>query len=142
MSINTIVRLCVAAWLALVGGAAHAADVRVSIEGLRSADGKVIVGLYDKAREFPGGKLLDGRIVASAKGAVMVTFKDVPPGRYALSAFHDVNGNGRLDADMSGIPTEPLGASRDARGTAGPPSFDDAAVTVDGEPLALTIHLH
>ena len=55
--------------------------------------------------------------------------------------MHDKNANGKLDSNIVGIPTEPYGASRDARGRMGPPAFEDAAVDVQGD-TALTIHLH
>ena len=126
----------------LLATSAHAGDLRVIVDGVNSADGKVMVAMFDKASEFPSGKRINAQMAPAAKGAVTVEFKGVPPGRYALSAFHDVNGNGRLDANMVGMPTEPYGASRDARGKMGPPAFDDAVVTIGAEPMSLTIHLH
>jgi uncharacterized protein (DUF2141 family) len=63
--------------------------------------------------------------------ALSFTFKDVPPGKYAASAFHDVNGNEKLDTNFVGMPVEPYGFSRDARGTFGPPSFEDAMIKID-----------
>jgi uncharacterized protein (DUF2141 family) len=49
------------------------------------------------------------------------------PGRYAVSVIHDQNGNGKLDTNLVGLPTEGYGFSRDARGTIGPPGFEAAA---------------
>ena len=67
--------------------------------------------------------------------------RDVPPGRYGVSVMHDRNANGKLDSNIVGIPTEPYGAIRHARGRMGPPAFEDAAVDVQGD-TALPIHLH
>jgi uncharacterized protein (DUF2141 family) len=53
-------------------------------------------------------------------------FEDVPPGEYAIAAFHDENGNNGLDRNFLGIPSEGTGASNDARGFMGPPRYDDA----------------
>ena len=39
-------------------------------------------------------------------GRIRYSFQDVPAGAYALRAFQDVNGNGRLDTGIFG-PTEP-----------------------------------
>lgn len=77
----------------------------------------------------------------AVKGAVTVVFKDVAPGQYALSAFHDVNKNHRLDANMQGIPSEPVGSSRDAVGHMGPPRFEDAVFTVGSAAVSQTIHV-
>jgi uncharacterized protein (DUF2141 family) len=60
-----------------------------------------------------------------------VYFKDLPPGEYAAVAFQDVNGNGILDKNFLGIPKEPFGFSNGARGSAGPPKFSAAAVTLN-----------
>ena len=120
---------------------ALAGDVSDAVSGLASAEGKLNVALFDKAAGFPKGKFTLGQIVPAAKGTVNLVFKDVAPGAYAVSVFHDVNDNGRLDANMVGIPSEPYGFSRDARGVMGPPKFEDAAVTVGAEPLKLAIQI-
>lgn len=126
---------------AMLAGSAFGADLNVTLEGLASDQGQVLVGLYDKASEFPKGKRIVDQKVAAIKGKTVVVFKDVAPGQYALSAFHDVNKNNRLDANMQGVPTEPTGASRDARGQMGPPKFEDAVFTVGSAPLNLTVHI-
>ena len=69
--------------------------------------------------------------------------KDLPPGRYAIAVFQDLNGNGKLDQSFFGVPKEPYGFSRDAEGSGlTPPGFEAAAVSLGDEPQALTIHLH
>ena len=68
-------------------------------------------------------------------------FAGVIPGKYAISVYHDVNGNQRLDSNMVGIPSEPYGFSRDARGKMGPPSFDDAAFEVGKDNVNLTLRV-
>ena len=62
----------------------------------------------------------------------MCVFKGVPKGVYGISAFHDQNNNGKLDTNLLGLPTEDYCASRDARNTFGPPSFEDAKFSYDG----------
>jgi uncharacterized protein (DUF2141 family) len=53
---------------------------------------------------------------------------DLPAGEYALSAFKDDNGNGKLDANPLGMPIEPYGFSNDAAGSYGPPSYKASLV--------------
>ena len=77
----------------------------------------------------------------AASPRTVLVLRDVPPGRYGVSVMHDKNANGKLDSNIVGIPTEPDGASRDARGRMGPPAFEDAAVDVQGD-TALTIRVH
>ena len=71
-------------------------------------------------------------------GKAVCTFRGVPSGRYAISAFHDANEDGELDTNLFGIPSEGYCASRGARGTFGPPSFADAAFDFDGGHTSLT----
>ena len=70
-------------------------------------------------------------------GSVVVSMPDIPPGRYAVQAYHDEDGDGRLRKGMFGLPTEAIGFSRDARIRLGPPPFEDAAIDV-AEPVTAT----
>lgn len=122
-------------------------ELRVSLDGIRSPNGSIIIGLYDMAESFqralaPAGQkgsfLNDParfaavalRANAAMKSAVV--FTNLDPGRYALIAFHDENGNGRLDKGFFGIPSEPYGFGNDASGGLGPPSFEASAIPVAG----------
>lgn len=136
-------RRAAALWLlsALTALAAQAGDLTVTVSGLGSSDGKVMVALYNDAASFPRGKPFKGQMQAAVKGQVDLVFKEVPPGRYAVSAFHDLNANQRLDANLMGMPTEPYGFSRDAKGQMGPPKFDDAAFSVDGTDQHITVRV-
>ena len=53
-------------------------------------------------------------------------FVGVETGTYAIVAFHDENGNGRLDTNFLGIPSESWCTSRNAKALFGPPSFSGA----------------
>ena len=127
--------------LLAAAGSCHAADLRVTIENVASDDGQVLIGLFDKAEAFPR-QAAGGRTVAAAQrtpdGKLSVVFADLPPGTYAVSAVHDRDGNGQLNRNVMGIPTEPYGFSGKAA-SFGPPVFADAAVGLPAEGLALTI---
>jgi uncharacterized protein (DUF2141 family) len=121
-----------------------ALELRVSVKGLRSSRGVVLIGLYDSAKSFDRAIELSGkdgflndpdrvagaalRINAALQGSVV--FSNLEPGRYAIIAIHDENANGRLDKNFFGVPTEPYGFSNDAQAFLGPPSFADAAILV------------
>jgi uncharacterized protein (DUF2141 family) len=47
-------------------------------------------------------------------------------GFLAAAAYHDENGNNRMDSNFIGIPTEGTGASNNAESPFGPPKFRDA----------------
>ena len=76
------------------------------------------------------------KVVEANSTTQQVTFETLPKGMYTLAVFHDVNGNGKLDKNYLGIPTEPYGFSNNARGMFGPPSEKDQLFTIERE----TIH--
>jgi uncharacterized protein (DUF2141 family) len=121
---------------------AMAGDIRVVVTNLESAGGLVSIGLHGPSDDFPSpAAMVEGRIVPAAAGAVTVTFRDLPPGRYAVAVFHDVDGDGALDTGALGLPAEPYGFSRNARGRFGPPDFDRAAFDLGGGAVEVRIEL-
>jgi uncharacterized protein (DUF2141 family) len=121
---------------------AMAGDIRVVVTNLESAGGLVSIGLHGPSDDFPSpAAMVEGRIVPAAAGAVTVTFRDLPPGRYAVAVFHDVDGDGALDTGALGLPAEPYGFSRNARGRFGPPDFDRAAFDLGDGAVEVRIEL-
>lgn len=125
--------------------AVRAGEVILLLEGLESASGEVQVDLFGEAHAatFPypdDGVLAEIRQPASAGAAVALG--DLAPGRYAIFAMHDANGNGDLDRNLLGIPTERYGFSNGATGALGAPSFGAAAVQVAADgPTRVVIRL-
>ena len=108
---------------------ATAADVRILVQGVRSADGQVMVAVCSPQGFL--GRACDHVASAPARaGVTEVLVQDVPPGVYAVQAVHDENGNRDLDRNRLGLPLEGFGFSRDAPIFVGPPRFADAAVQV------------
>lgn len=64
----------------------------------------------------------------------------LPAGSYGVIAFHDINGNEKLDTNMIGIPTEPYGFSNNARGLLSKPDHEETLVTLNRE-LSITFDL-
>lgn len=112
----------------------------VNISGFESNEGKVYVALYDSADTFLA-KHVEGQVGELSDLKSTVTFEGVENGTYAISVFHDENGNGKLDTGMFGIPSEPVGTSNNAVGFFGPPKFVDAKFEVTGEKIELNINL-
>jgi uncharacterized protein (DUF2141 family) len=102
---------------------------------LREQGGVVRCGLFRKA-SWLKSPVATATARADAATALCV-FEKIPPGVYGLSAFHDKNKNGKLDTNLLGIPSEDYGASNNARGTFGPPSFEDAKFAYRGGTVRL-----
>lgn len=108
------------------------ASIRFDFE-TGAATGKIMVALYDTAEAYSGGAPVRQAQVDVANGQTQADFGDLPAGDYAMKAFHDVNGNGRMDTNPFGMPTEPFAFSNNARGNMGPASWDRARFSVSGE---------
>lgn len=111
-----------------------AADLRIDI-ATRGGGGSLAIAVYRDAEAFRRGERpVATRTVRRGGPVTAVTFSGLAPGRYAVAAFHDQDGDGALTLWPFGLPKEPYGFSRDARGRFGPPSFDSAAfdLTADG----------
>jgi uncharacterized protein (DUF2141 family) len=156
---DQVMRLCrllaLAGAIGAVSAPALAGEMRISINGLHSLKGTILIGLYDSKESFERAIALAGkngyrndpeRVAGAAlrvdhleKGGI--AFENLAAGRYAVIVFHDADGNGRLDKNLLGVPTEAYGFSNGARGFLGPPSFKDASVAFDGTEMELAITL-
>jgi uncharacterized protein (DUF2141 family) len=147
--------LATAAALIVLPLSAGAGELRVTVEGISSEHGTVLIGLYDRPESFERaveasdkeGFLVDperfGAVALRANAAMKsaVVFSNLEPGRYAAVAFHDENGNGKLDNSFLGIPAEPYGFSNNVQGFLGPPTFDDASMVLGDGDSAIRIVL-
>jgi uncharacterized protein (DUF2141 family) len=116
-----------------------AADLTVQIDDVKSADGVLMLALYDAGSFLK--KPLKAARAAAVPGNTTVVIKDLPEGEYAFALFHDTNGNGQMDKNPIGIPTEDYAFSNNALGTMGPPSFDSAkfALTAAGRTARVSL---
>ena len=112
--------------------ASTSATLVVEVEGLKDDQGKLHASLYASEEGFPTKpeKALRHVDVPIVAGKARVVFEGLTPGGYAVAAYHDENGDGKLDTGFLGIPTEGLASSNDAKGFMGPPSFEKARVEV------------
>lgn len=119
-----------AASLAASQAAASDAGLDITVTTPTAESGGVYVAVHESGETFPGGEAAYGTRSSPADSQARLSVGPLPPGRYAVAAFQDLNANGKLDTNLAGVPTEPFGFSRNARGAMGPPDFADAAVSV------------
>lgn len=105
------------------------------------AGGKVMVALCPSKEAFDQEKGCLVKVLDARGGAVRAVFLGLPAGQHAIKAYHDVNANGKLDTNWMGIPNEPYGFGNDARGSFGPPTFEQAAIAVDRAPVVTRLKL-
>lgn len=134
--------LALAAALVLAAGPASAARIIVTIDGLKNAQGNVFVGLYASPAKFLQGNQTDAqRRVKASTGAITVTFDNLPPGTYAVGAFHDENANDHLDTNVLGLPTEGYALSNGVRAVMAKPTFQQAAFSVGEGDKPVALHI-
>jgi len=109
-------------------GGAAAAMLHISFEKLEARRGVLMLRLAQTEAQFDGDAppvlrmAVDTRHL-TAEGIIL----PVPPGRYALSVYQDFNGNGALDKNRIGLPTEPFGFLNNPTIIMGRPGFETCA---------------
>jgi len=119
----------------LILASAAAADLRVQIDEPQNRNGVMRFALYNRASEFPTheGRFAHLDIPVPKEGVIEAVFTNLPPGTYAVAAYHDENANGEFDQGLLGFPLEGYGFSNNARGFLRAPSFSSAAIILGKE---------
>lgn len=82
--------------------------MRIQFTNIKAAQGSIYLAVYDQADKFLDEQEVRYQqiIQVSARGSLEIVVSDLPAGNYAISCFHDVNGNGKMDKNFLGIPTD------------------------------------
>ncbi|WP_238974566.1 DUF2141 domain-containing protein [Pelodictyon luteolum] len=121
--------------------AAETGSITVSVSGLSNENAGCIIALFNEKKGFPAKTARAARTLTIPSGVTSARFDAVPYGTYALTIFHDRNGNGRLDANFLGMPKEGVGTSNNPRTSFGPPSFNDASFLLDAPEKAIRVNM-
>ena len=117
-----------------------AAQLTVTIQGLRNSLGVIVIGVYQNKESFSHPRsafLYRNDIKIHDKKAVAVF--QLKPGQYAISMFHDENRNKDFDLRFRTIPKEGWGFSNNAKPSPFWPDFEDAAFKISDDDRTLTI---
>ena len=121
--------------------AAYAGPVTVDLSGLREG-GTLYVQVQTRA-QFRGQERTAGRIIqAPHAGSLSVDLGEVPAAEYAVTIWHDDNGNHQFDLDpRTGAPLDGWAIAH-PEGLQGPPTFERASVAIPaaGAHVPLTVH--
>ncbi|GGX22960.1 DUF2141 domain-containing protein [Undibacterium macrobrachii] len=127
--------------LSLTSGAAQAGELSVEVQGLTEMKGNLLVAVFNQKGQWLKQATLNKKTEVTQK-VMSVQFDNLPEGEYAVSVFHDLNGNGRLDSNPVGMPIEPYGFSNNAPSNFGPPSYDAAKITLDQAKTVISIRVN
>jgi uncharacterized protein (DUF2141 family) len=117
--------------------AATSACTPVEVHNVRPDQGSLMVRAFDAAADY--NKAAVATMLVRADGEV-VSFQlcGLRTGTVALSLFQDINGNGTLDRNAFGIPSEPWGASGKPSAFSAP-TWETTQVPVDGKPVVVRL---
>lgn len=129
--------LAAAALALALPAAAQAGPVTVDLSGLR-AGGKLYVQVQTR-EQFMGQARIAGRVVlAPQAGSLSVEIGDVPPGDYAVTIWHDANGNNQFDMGARGQAADGWAMANGDR-LRGQPTFDVVKLTIPADALRLPL---
>ena len=120
------------------------AELFVVMEGFRSNRGRIMVAMYGSEKTWMTEKAIANTFRSVTSSTMTVAFRgDFARGTYAISAFHDENGNMKLDTHKeSGIPLEGFGFSNDAKIMGGPAKWESASFRIDSEKKVIKFKIH
>ena len=118
------------------------ASLKLSFEGIKAPTGQVLAAVSEGEAAYAGRGTPAQTLplaLAVRGGRATATLTGLKPGRYAVRAFHDVNGDGKMSTNPFGMPTEPFAFSNNAKGVMGPASWADAGFEVGPGGAAQTL---
>ena len=90
-----------------------AQTLTVRVNNIKPVSGNLMIGVFNSATDFPN-VYYKGERIKITDTVMVVTFADLPKGKYAVSVYQDINKNGKLDENIFGIPKEKYGFSNKA----------------------------
>ena len=112
----------------------QAADLTITVTGIRNDNGKIAALAFMQDQGFPDrvNQAFAQAQVNAQKGTVTLTIKNVPAGKVALTVLHDEDGDGKLRKNLLGIPQEGVGMTGKPLGNRAP-KFQEAVIEIKGD---------
>ena len=116
---------------------AHATSLTVDLDGVRAVRGTLYVSVQSREQFMQQNGTAGAVVTAPREGSHEFVF-DVPPGEYAVSVWHDDNGNNRFDMSDQQMPLDGWAMTNSAALRA-EPTFDQVKMPVGAQ--AATVRL-
>lgn len=126
---------------------APTATVKLNVKGLRSNQGQIAIAVFNEEnpKAFPRqGERAFRHLylpIESQNGELTLSIPDLPLGSYAIALFHDEDGDRKVKTGLFGMPKEGVAFSNNPKLLFGPPSFEQAKVSVSNHETQLTIEM-
>lgn len=113
----------------------------LNISNIKHIEGTLEIGLFNNGDRFlEEGQAYKTISIEVKNSSEVVVIKDLPMGTYAVSMYHDKNGNGECDRNFLGIPKEPYAFSNNFKPRFSAPTFEDCKFELTADD-SLTINL-
>jgi uncharacterized protein (DUF2141 family) len=114
--------------------------LKLKIVNIKKVQGDIYIAVYDNEQDYMENRFAEA-IAPVEKEGEMETEVKIPYGKYAVTIFHDVNGDTELNSNFMGIPKEPYGFSNNPRAMFGPPSFEQSLFEFkeDGQQIEINL---
>jgi uncharacterized protein (DUF2141 family) len=122
-----------------VAAPAEAATLNVQLDGVRAGGGRLHVSVQGRAEFMRQSGTAGSRLDAPTAGTHRFTYQ-VPAGEYAVSVWHDDNGNGTFDSNEQHIPLDGW-AMVNADQIRAEPTFDQVKTTVGETPATIRLSM-
>ena len=121
-------------------------SLNITITNIESGSGTLYVAILNSDKNWlkSDTDALPFRDVAqqvTSTDDLLISVGGLPPGKYAVSVFQDLDGNAELDTNFIGYPKEPFGFSA-PMGQFGPPDFNEAAIAISGGEFSVEVSLN
>lgn len=114
----------------------------IEVQGIEAARGFIWIGLYDsEAHYMVKEKAIVKGYDVTHTGTMLLEVDELPAGRWAIAIFHDIDGDGELDTNYLGIPSEPYAFSRKPPSKWRMPRYDEVAIPFQPPLQRLSVRL-
>jgi uncharacterized protein (DUF2141 family) len=148
MKILILIAVALLAPLAVHGEDAAVAQgvLEINVSNIENGSGTLYIAILDSPDSWlksdsESKPFRDVTQVVTSTDDLLISVEGLPPGRYAISLFQDLNGDAEMDTNFIGFPKEPFGFSA-PMGKFGPPKYEEAAVEFSGEDTSVDILLN
>lgn len=124
----------------LIASNSLAAELTIKIKNVKNDTGTIYIAVWNQEENWPDGEPFHA-LTASAESDVTTVTVEIPEGTYAVSVYHDLNGNEQMDYNALRMPKEPWGVSNDAPARFGPPKWNRMTFELGSEPFTTEFSL-
>jgi len=108
-------------------------DVTIRVTGDYPAIGNMEVRLFRSLEDYFQSRPFQQIVAPALSRGMEITMEEIPPGDYIISILHDVNGDGKMNANAFGVPIESSGFYKPGAAAGTPVNLREAVFNLSGD---------